>query len=274
MHELTNLIKNDMKPALGVTEPGAIAFAVAKARSYTNGELVSIHVAMNSGMYKNAFTCGIPGSNQVGNIYAAALGYVAGNADAGLQSLAGVTDADNAAAEKLVQEGKVTVSLSGITSRIFIEATVVTDKDEAVVTIHDSHTNITCIKVNGKVVQGAEEAPAEIGVAGTVSIAEAMTSGEHHLIHEYTLEQLVEYADTVPLEEIEFISEAYKVNLELFRLGLESDRTTFAKRLYEKNGCKEISDDEQKTASLMCNAAIEAFIFWRRLSWSSITLLS
>lgn len=68
-----------------------IAFSVAKARSFTKGELKHVNVAMNSGMYKNAFTCGIPNSNEVGNVFAAALGYVAGDADKGLESLAGVT---------------------------------------------------------------------------------------------------------------------------------------------------------------------------------------
>ena len=51
-----------MVPALGVTEPGGIAFCVAKAKSYAKGELLHLNVAMNSGMYKNAFTCGIPNS--------------------------------------------------------------------------------------------------------------------------------------------------------------------------------------------------------------------
>ena len=59
MNRLTELIREDMKPALGVTEPGAIAFAAAKARSYTNGAVLSVIVRLNSGMYKNAFTCGI-----------------------------------------------------------------------------------------------------------------------------------------------------------------------------------------------------------------------
>ena len=54
MNELTQLIKEDMKPALGVTEPGAIAFAVASAKSYVQGEVKRVHVALNSGMYKNA----------------------------------------------------------------------------------------------------------------------------------------------------------------------------------------------------------------------------
>ena len=51
MEKLTKLIFDDMKPALGVTEPGAIAFAASKARSYTKGEIEEISVEMNSGMY-------------------------------------------------------------------------------------------------------------------------------------------------------------------------------------------------------------------------------
>ena len=49
MQKLTELIREDMKPALGVTEPGAIAFAVASAKKYTEGKIVNVHVALNSG---------------------------------------------------------------------------------------------------------------------------------------------------------------------------------------------------------------------------------
>lgn len=253
-----------MKPALGVTEPGAIAFSVAKAKSFTSGELVRVSVAMNSGMYKNAFTCGIPGSSRVGSIYAAALGYVAGDPDKGLESLAGVTPEDNGAAERLVQDGKVEASLSGITSRIFIEATVETEEDTAVVTIRDSHTNIVCITVNGEVVYGEAGADEEGSSAGTdvrtgpISDAIDKSLAEDKLIHRYTLAELVEYADTVDISEITFIGEAYVTNLALLMEGLESDKTTFGPMLKKKNGDKLVSDDEQKTASLMCNGAIEA----------------
>jgi len=137
MHELTTLIKKDMVPALGVTEPGAIAFCVAKAKSYGKGELL---VAMNSGMYKNAFTCGIPNSTEVGNVFAAALGYVAGNPDKGLESLADITPSDNITAQKLIDEGKITVELSGITSRIFMEVTLKTTESKVILTIRDKHT--------------------------------------------------------------------------------------------------------------------------------------
>ena len=249
MHELSKMIKDDMKPALGVTEPGAIAFAVAKARSFTKGDIKKVNVAMNSGMYKNAFTCGIPNSNEVGNIFAAALGVVAGNADKGLESLADVTPEDNVKAQEMIDQGKVTVELSGITSRIFIEATVETEEDKAIVTIRDSHTNITKIIVNDKV---------ELETEDEKKTEEDGGEEESHSIHKYTLQQLYDYVTTVDIEEIRFINEAYKVNLELFHEGLENPRTTFARQLLAINNGKEVSDDEQKTASLMCNAAIEA----------------
>ena len=249
MHELSQMIKDDMKPALGVTEPGAIAFAVAKARSFTKCDIKKVNVAMNSGMYKNAFTCGIPNSNEVGNVFAAALGVVAGNADKGLESLADVTPEDNVKAQEMIDQGKITVELSGITSRIFIEATVETEEDKAIVTIRDSHTNITKIIVNDKV---------ELETEDEKKTEEDGGEEESHSIHKYTLQQLYDYVTTVDIEEIRFINEAYKVNLELFHEGLENPRTTFARQLLAINNGKEVSDDEQKTASLMCNAAIEA----------------
>lgn len=260
MHELSALIKKDMVPALGVTEPGAISFCVAKAKSYARGELLHLNVAMNSGMYKNAFTCGIPNSKEVGNVFAAALGYVAGNPDKGLESLANVTPADNVSAQRLIDEGKITVALSGISSRIFMEATLETTESKVLLTIRDTHTNITKIVVNGETVLETEEKDEEdtYGASGEINATTSKANATIHSIHRYTLTELVDYVNTVPLEEIEFVKEAYKVNLELFEEALKNPRTTFARQLLVMNGGEVISKDEQMTASLLCNATIEA----------------
>lgn len=90
MHVLTELIKSDMKPALGVTEPGAIAFAVSTAKAHMKGDVKKVNLRLNSGMYKNAFTCGIPGTSEVGNYYAAALGAIAADPKKGLECLEGI----------------------------------------------------------------------------------------------------------------------------------------------------------------------------------------
>lgn len=248
MEKLTNLIKMDMVPALGVTEPGAIAFACSKARSYTKGEIKSVLVSMNSGMYKNAFTCGIPNSEEVGNIFSAALGVVAGNPEKGLESLSDVTPEDNEVAKKLVDEGKIGVKLSGITSRIFIEATVETDTDKCIVTIEDKHTNIVKIELNGEVIFETER----------THHTEEDSDDETPLILKYTLKEILEFVNNVSYEEIEFINEAFKVNYELFEEGLNSPKTTFARQLKKMNNDEIFSDNELKTAQLLCNGAIEA----------------
>ena len=259
MHALTELIKSDMKPALGVTEPGAIAFAVSTAKAHIKGTVKRVGLRLNSGMYKNAFTCGIPGTSEVGNYYAAALGAVAADPKKGLECLEGIGKAEEEAAGEMIKEGMISVSMSSITSRIFIEATVTGETSEAVVTIQDAHTNITKITENGTVVFEKEAKAAQESKEATP------------LIHQYTLAQMVEYVNTVSAQELDFIKEAYKVNYELLQEGLKSPKTTYGPYLLKKNGGVLVSEDERKTASLFCNGAIEARVIGLSKPAMSIT---
>lgn len=259
MHALTELIKSDMKPALGVTEPGAIAFAVSTAKAHIKGTVKRVGLRLNSGMYKNAFTCGIPGTSEVGNYYAAALGAVAADPKKGLECLEGIGKAEEEAAGEMIKAGMISVSMSSITSRIFIEATVTGETSEAVVTIQDAHTNITKITENGTVVFEKEAKAAQESNEATP------------LIHQYTLAQMVEYVNTVSAQELDFIKEAYKVNYELLQEGLKSPKTTYGPYLLKKNGGVLVSEDERKTASLFCNGAIEARVIGLSKPAMSIT---
>lgn len=259
MHALTELIKSDMKPALGVTEPGAIAFAVSTAKAHMKGDVKKVNLRLNSGMYKNAFTCGIPGTSEVGNYYAAALGAIAADPKKGLECLEGIGKAEEDAAGEMIKAGMISVSMSSITSRIFIEATVTGETSEAVVTIQDAHTNITKITENGTVVFEKEAKAAQESKEATP------------LIHQYTLAQMVEYVNTVSAQELDFIKEAYKVNYELLQEGLKSPKTTYGPYLLKKNGGVLVSEDERKTASLFCNGAIEARVIGLSKPAMSIT---
>ena len=259
MHALTELIKSDMKPALGVTEPGAIAFAVCTEKAHIKGTVKRVGLRLNSGMYKNAFTCGIPGTSEVGNYYAAALGAVAADPKKGLECLEGIGKAEEEAAGEMIKAGMISVSMSSITSRIFIEATVTGETSEAVVTIQDAHTNITKITENGTVVFDKEAKAAQESKEATP------------LIHQYTLAQMVEFVNTVSAQELDFIKEAYKVNYELLQEGLKSPKTTYGPHLLKKNGGVLVSEDERKTASLFCNGAIEARVIGLSKPAMSIT---
>ena len=262
MDRLTELIINDMRPALGVTEPGAIAFAVAAARERAGGEVVKVKVALNSGMYKNAFTCGIPNSGHFGNLYAAALGAVAARAGLGLKSLAYITEEDNERAAEMVEEGKVEVVMDHVGSRISIDAQVVTDTDTVTVQIRGSHTGIVSIKKNGVTVF-AEEAAGGDG--------DGDTPGDVPVIHQYTVHQLLEYVSGVPEKEISFIREAFSMNMELLEEGIHADRAVITKQLLRENHGQIISDDALPTAQLLCNGAIEARVLGLNRPAMSIT---
>lgn len=236
MHLLTELLKKDMKPALGVTEPGAIAFAVSTAVRHIKGEVEHITLSLNSGMFKNAFTCGIPGSVEVGNYYAAALGAIAANPDKGLECLEGITKSDEEQARKMVKDNKITVNMSSISSRIFIEVKVIGKEEQSIVKIRDSHTNIVEIQENGKIIFSKP-------------LSDSICENDEVLIHKYTLDQMLDYALTIPFEEISFIEKAYDMNLKLFEEGLKSEKTTYASYLLKKNGGSVISNDEQKTVN-------------------------
>lgn len=245
MNELTRLIREDMRPALGVTEPGAIAYAVASAREQVQGEIRKVHVALNSGMYKNAYTCGIPNSSRYGSLYAAALGAVAADAGKGLQSLADITEEDDAKAAEMAEAGLVEVVLDHIGSEITIDARVETGQDSCTVRIRDSHTHIVSIEKNGVQIY-MEEAGA------------GQNESEGAVIHRYSLDEIWKYVTEVPEEEIGFIREAFSMNMDLLEEGLASGRTVIAGRLLQENGGKMISEDPLKTAQLLCNGAIEA----------------
>ena len=199
MQELTKLIREDMKPALGVTEPGAIAFAVATAREHLEQpeEIETIEVALNSGMYKNAFTCGIPNSSRYGNLYAAALGAVAAKAEKGLESLADITPEDDEKAARLVKEGRVKAWMSQVDSRISIDATVKTATETCTVEIRDSHTHIVRICKDGKDIFREEQAAEET--------EGGQEKEEIPVIHRYSFHEILEYVRNVPEPEISFI---------------------------------------------------------------------
>ncbi|MBR6701371.1 MAG: serine dehydratase subunit alpha family protein [Firmicutes bacterium] len=266
MHELTKIIKKDMVPALGVTEPGAIAFITSKAKSYTKGEVRSVELALSSSIYKGAFTCGIPGVEEVGNRFAAALGVCGADHTKGLESLDAIDESAKVKARKMIEDGKIKVSVHEITPDIYLNAKVQTEEDVCEVTVKHRHTNITEIKLNGEILFAAEESN-EV----SAETEDPERSVELDNIKKYSFIEIVNYARDVDLEEIKFIKEAYNVNLELLEEGFKSSRTTLGHNLYKQNGSTGISQDELATAQFVTNTALEARVIGLSKPAMSIT---
>ncbi len=246
--QLLDLILADMKPALGVTEPAAIALACATARRMTEEPVERVLLRENSGMYKNAFTCGIPNTDKVGNFYAAALGCLAGDPDKGLLVLEGIGAEDVARSQEMVEAGCVTAEVSAVSPDLYIYARVETAHDVCEVEIRGSHTNI-CKKVkNGVVVW---EAASENVLPGGAA--------EHRSpIAAKTLAEFYTFAENVSAEWLVPLREAYRLNRELAEAALASERCTLTTSLWRANGGRWISANLRSTARLFAGAASEA----------------
>ena len=242
-NELLRLIREDRRPALGVTEPAAIALACAAARELSTEEPLDVEVLENSGMYKNAFTCGLPGTEEVGNLYAAALGCLAGRADRGLLVLADIGPEDVARARRFVAEGRVKAGVSSVSSDIYILARVRTAHDLCEAEIRGSHTNI-CRKVkNGEVLWEREIAAAQ--------------EEEKSPIVDYTLADFYRCAKDTPGEELAFLEESWRMNLALAEAARAAERCVLTKSLLSANGGRFISADLRASARAVTVAAAE-----------------
>lgn len=260
MERLTTWILKDRVPSLGVTEPGAIALATSTARSYVTGIVTQVTVNLTSGLYKNAFTCGIPNTTKTGSLYSAALGVIAGDPKKGLLALEGITDADVQSAEQMIADGKVQVNLTEVTSALRIEAVVSSATDTATVVIAGSHTHIVSIAVNGEPVLEQSDSTADHGA-----------SELDQTIVTYTLADFVHYCNTVPFAEIAQLKESYGMNLALAQAGLESERAVISKELVAMNGGRVFSQDVLGTAHVLTGAAIEARVIGLNRPAMSIT---
>lgn len=149
---LIELLKKDVVPALGCTEPVCVALSAANASKLIDGDIISIEVNVNAGIYKNGMSAGIPNCTEVGLPWAAAIGATLKNPEKGLELLADLTPELLAKAEKLIIDKKVNVFLKENEKSLFVECNLTTSNGTSRCLIQNAHTNIVLLKKNGEIV--------------------------------------------------------------------------------------------------------------------------
>ena len=203
--DFTSLLKSEIKPALGVTEVGAIALAAARAYDAVGGSLIHIQMVMNGGMYKNAFSCAIPGTEELGCEMAAALGALGGDWKLGLEVLKNI-NANHVAQAKALSI-PIEIEVDETKDSIYIFAEVTTTKGVGLCRIEDFHANIVYVAKDDEVLFEAEKKEAAAAKADVIDFAAV------------TVADMVDYAKNVPIEELDCIKGMIEMNCQLSAEG-------------------------------------------------------
>ena len=265
--ELIELIHKEVKPALGCTEPIAVALAVAKAVDIISENCshcgdcplwlqtadFRITVEVSGNILKNGMGVGIPGTGMVGLPIAAALGAVCGDPALGLEVLHGVSESAVSRAKELVEAKRVTISVADIDRLLYVKATVSMGhgleasaevNPHAYAVIEDDHDKIVETSFADRILMSSESGAA----------AKDRTTLDYGL----TVREIFDFACTAEYKDIDFILEDRTLNLALAKEGLDGDYGLRVGKAIRENQLEVFGDDLMSYAMGLTAAASDA----------------
>ena len=144
---ILDLMHHQVVPAIGCTEPIAVALCVAKATELLAAEPDTIDVRLSANIFKNAMGVGIPGTGMIGLPIAIALGALAGKPELSLEVLRDCTKDDVERGKKYIDEGRIKITLEhDDADKLYINALCKAGGKEAEARIKSSHTNFVFMR--------------------------------------------------------------------------------------------------------------------------------
>ena len=196
--QIINLVKREVVPAVGCTEPIAVSLCVAKATETLGCVPQKIDVLLSANILKNAMGVGIPGTNMIGLPIAVALGALAGKSEYNLEVLKDITPSDVERGKKMIEDKVININLKkDINEKLYIEVNCQAGDDTACAIIAGSHTTFIHIAKNND-----------------VQYQKQVSSNSHLATDEPVLNmrKVYEFATETPIDEISFILEAGRMN--------------------------------------------------------------
>ena len=189
--QIIDLIKKEVIPAIGCTEPIAVALCVAKAAETLGMKPEKIEVLLSANILKNAMGVGIPGTDMVGLPIAVALGALIGRSEYQLEVLRDCTPEAVEQGKLFIAEKRICISLKeDITEKLYIEVICTAGSQKATAVIAGGHTTFVYIATDEKVLLDKQQTANE---------------EEEDASLELNLRKVYDFALTSPLDEIRFI---------------------------------------------------------------------
>lgn len=207
--QIIALVRREVIPAIGCTEPIAVALCVAKATEVLERKPEKITVYLSANVLKNAMGVGIPGTGMIGLPIAIALGALIGRSEYQLEVLKESTPEAVEEARQFIDEKRIEISLKdNITEKLYIEVVCEAGTLKAKAIIAGGHTSFVYVSCNDNVLLDKQHTAAE-------EIAEEEP--------ELTLRKVYDFSLSAPLDEIRFILETSRLNKAAAEQSFESN---------------------------------------------------
>lgn len=242
------VLNNDVKPAVGCTEPVAIALACAAAKSVINGKVDKVIISISPNVYKNGMNVGIPGIDEIGLDVAAALGTAKGDHTNGLQILGDISQEVQDEAKNLLKGKKVEVKLEDTSKSVYIEAIIYSNNDISKAIIEDKHDNITLISLNEKTISSAKD---------NVSANTKLTLDSDFF--DTSIKDIINEIEKLDFSEISHMLDGLEMNKKAAELGMSKKLgigVGYAMKKSMENGT--LTEDLPNMAMMMTSAASDA----------------
>lgn len=243
---LLYIVKRDVVPAFGCTEPISLALACATAAKYLGKAPSKIEAKVSANLMKNGLGVAVPGTGMVGLPIAAAIGALGGDPDGGLEVLKQITAQQVSAAKAILDQKRVSVDIHPTDHILYSEAVLFADKDWVRVAIQDQHTNVILIEKNGEILFEKTE-------------NECADTDSYEIFKQVTAREIFEFSCEVALDKIRFIGQAGELNRALSNEGLRENYGLHIGRTLRKQvGSGLISDDLLSKIMIETTAASDA----------------
>jgi L-cysteine desulfidase len=217
-YTVKDILKMEVAPALGCTEPVAIALGAAAARALLPDKTISsIEVSVDPNIYKNGLAVTIPGTEGlVGLEIAAAVGALGGDPALKLEVLGPIDDEAVAQARELIKSGKVKIKLLPQRKGLYIKTRIRNGENTAESVIRDLHDNVVSLKINGQNVKDSPLLSENVKKKGTKNLASLEA-----WLKDLKLKDLLELVDSLDRDDMNFLEEGVQYNLRLAENGLK-----------------------------------------------------
>lgn len=210
MNEILNILRNDVKPAMGCTGPICVVLAAAAAREAVGGKLLSLYINVDKDTYKNSLAVVTPGTPYTGILYPSIVGALYGKSQYGLEVIKDLGDEwDKYAVEKMAENTTINIRWDQKRLGVYVEAIAETSNGTGHAIVAIEHDRIVLLEANNNIILKDEAYnPNDIEYE------------KKKPINKYTIRQLYDFAMNVSIDEISFLKEAVKLNMELAEAGM------------------------------------------------------